>query len=188
MAAITGMHIAYYVVCPRKLWLWAHGIQLENIRVPGNRGTDLVAEGRRVEEFSYERRAEIQQGIQIETEDFHIKIDYYDQHTHTLHETKKSTALEEAHQWQTRFYLYVLNQIGLPAHTAIIEYPLLRQRTTLHYSPHLATEVEELVKNIRQCIAAPQCPPLLHAPRCKSCAYYEFCYTGETDGQDDIPD
>ncbi|HPM10562.1 MAG TPA: Dna2/Cas4 domain-containing protein, partial [Paludibacter sp.] len=47
----TGTHFNYYLICQRKLWLFANGIQMETT-------SDLVYEGKLLHETSYPHRAE----------------------------------------------------------------------------------------------------------------------------------
>ena len=48
---ITGLHIQYYFVCHRKLWLFANGIQMEHT-------SDLVYEGKLIHETTYPQQCE----------------------------------------------------------------------------------------------------------------------------------
>ena len=64
---VTGTHFNYYMICHRKLWLFANGINMEST-------SDLVYEGKLLHETSYPRRSEKYQEIAIDG----IKIDYYD--------------------------------------------------------------------------------------------------------------
>ena len=75
----TGTHIAYLHLCHRKLWLFANGLRMEHT-------SSLVAEGRQIEEASYQQRAERWQQLEIEG----IKIDYYDAQAGIIREVKKS--------------------------------------------------------------------------------------------------
>ncbi|MDD4227554.1 MAG: Dna2/Cas4 domain-containing protein, partial [Mariniphaga sp.] len=47
---ITGTHFNYYLICHRKLWLFANGINMES-------NSDLVYEGKLIHETSYSRRS-----------------------------------------------------------------------------------------------------------------------------------
>ncbi|TSA27004.1 MAG: Dna2/Cas4 domain-containing protein [Bacteroidetes bacterium] len=117
---ITGTHISYYLVCHQKLWLFANGIQMEHT-------SELVAEGRLIHETSYPQRSERYQELEIDG----IKIDYYDARNKVIHEVKKSDKLETAHEWQLKYYIYVLERNGVEGVTAILEYPKLRRTTLL---------------------------------------------------------
>ena len=43
---VTGTHISYFLICHRKLWLFAHEIRMEQT-------SDLVSEGRLIQETTY---------------------------------------------------------------------------------------------------------------------------------------
>lgn len=64
---VTGTQIACLHLCHRKLWLFAHGINMEQ-------SSELVAEGKFIDEHSYPQRAARWQALEIEG----IKIDHYD--------------------------------------------------------------------------------------------------------------
>ena len=81
----TGTHFNYYLICHRKLWLFANGINMES-------NSDLVYEGKLLHETSYPRRSEKFQEVEIDG----IKIDYYDPKNKVVHEIKKSDKHEEA--------------------------------------------------------------------------------------------
>ena len=94
---ITATHIAYLHLCHRKLWLFSQGLQMEH-------GSELVAEGKFIEETSYQQRAEKWQQIQLEG----IKIDHFDAKNGIVKEVKKSSKRESAHIAQVKYYLFVL--------------------------------------------------------------------------------
>ena len=113
---ITGTHINYYFLCHRKLWLFANGINMEHT-------SDLVYEGKLIHETSYPQRSEKYTEIEIDG----IKIDYYDAKNKIIHEVKKSDKKELSHEWQLKYYIYILLQNGIEGVTGILEYPKLRQ-------------------------------------------------------------
>ena len=118
---ITGTQMAYYQLCHRKLWLFSHGLNMEH-------SSDLVAEGRLVQDFSYQQRAEKWQEIAVEG----IKIDYFDAQRGILREVKKSSKREAAHLAQVKYYLFVLERNGIDCQYAVLEYPKLRQTETVY--------------------------------------------------------
>src|SRR5699024_7431945 len=99
---LTGTHINYYRLCKRKLWLFVNNIQLEQT-------SDLVTDGKIVEEESYQQRSERYSQIELsaEYEGLNLvgKIDFYDTRDKIIHETKRSNKVEQAHIWQVKFYL-----------------------------------------------------------------------------------
>jgi CRISPR-associated exonuclease Cas4 len=175
---ITATHLAYWVVCKRKLWLFHHQISMEQT-------SDTVYEGRLIGETTYEDRAEKHTEVQLsatlphEPEAIHllVKIDYYDPKTKVVHEVKKSNKLEEAHIAQLKLYLYVLAQNGMADCSGLLDYPKLRQT---HSVPPLSedekTEIENWLRDISKILAQENCPPLVKKTYCKSCSYFDFCF------------
>ena len=84
---ITGTHFNYYFVCPRKLWLFANGINMEHT-------SELVVEGKLIHEDSYPQRSGKYEEIEIDG----IKVDFYDARSKVIHEIKKTDKIEQAHE------------------------------------------------------------------------------------------
>lgn len=161
--------LAYYILCPRKTWLHAHGIRMEQT-------SDLVQEGKLIGETSYAQRAskytELDLGI--------AKIDYYDPKAKVIHEVKKSNKMETAHEWQVRYYLYLMEQSGIEGATALLEYPKLRETKEVILSDTDRAYLEETLPKIRELVEQETCPPRLEKKSlCRSCSYFDFCWSGE---------
>ena len=167
---VTGTHINYYFLCKRKLWLFANGIQMEHT-------SDLVYEGKFIHETSYPRRSEKYQELELEG----IKIDFYDARNKIVHEIKKSDKKEDAHEWQVKYYIYVLEKNGIEGVKGILEYPVLRQTTPVELSDDDRKYLKTVAAEITRLVAAETCPPVLNKSLCKNCSYYDFCYVGEDD-------
>lgn len=165
-----GTHIAYYVVCKRKLWLFMQGIGMEH-------SSDLVHEGRLIGENSYAWRAERYRELQIEA----CRIDFFDPQDRVVHEVKKSNRMEPAHIAQLKYYLYVLERNGISPVSGILEYPKLRERKEIFLDDHDRQELRAWESEIAALAESRQCPPKIQKTRCKSCAYYDFCYVSEAD-------
>lgn len=165
---ITGTHFNYYHICHRKLWLFVNGITMEHT-------SDAVYEGKLIHETSYPQRAARYQEIEIEG----IKIDYYDPINKVVHEIKKSDKIEQAHEWQLKFYILVLERHGVEGVTGILEYPVLRKRDVIELTDDDRSYIIETEKRIEEITSNTQCPPLLKTKVCKSCSYYDFCYSTE---------
>ena len=164
----TGTHFNYYLICHRKLWLFANGINMEST-------SDLVYEGKLLHETSYPRRSEKYQEIELDG----IKIDYYDPKNKVVHEIKKSDKHEEAHEWQVKYYLYVLDQNGIQGATGLLEYPKLHKTQEVLLSIPDKETIKEMVQNIEAIIHAENCPNRIQINRCKNCSYFDFCYANE---------
>jgi len=165
---ITGTHINYYFLCHRKLWLFANGIQMEH-------NSDLVYEGKLIHETSYPQRSEKYEEIEIDG----IKIDYYDSKNKVIHEVKKSDKMEPAHEWQVKYYIYVLEKNGMEGVTGLLEYPKIRQTTEILLSDRDRKELNEIVLKAQTIIASENCPERVKLGICNNCSYYEFCFIEE---------
>jgi CRISPR-associated exonuclease Cas4 len=165
---MTGTHFNYYQVCHRKLWLFANGINMEHT-------SDLVYEGKLIHETSYPQRPERYEELEIDG----IKIDFYDARNKVIHEIKKSDKIEEAHEWQLKYYIYVLEQNGIEGVTGILEYPTMRQTNKVILSDTDRKQIQEIEKDICTIIESDNCPSVINSKICKQCSYYEFCYVTE---------
>ena len=158
----TGTQVNYYIVCPRKLWLFSHQIELEH-------DSDLVELGKLIHERSYTR--ETKKNVVI---DNRIVVDFYEDGT--LHEVKKSNRLENAHRLQLLYYLYYLKQKGVTGIIGELNYPKLKQRSLVELTPETEAEVEQVLVGIDEVLTAPHAPAVINAPFCKRCSYVDFCY------------
>src|ERR1035437_1481467 len=165
---MTGTHFNYYHVCHRKLWLFANGINMEHT-------SDLVYEGKLIHETSYPQRSERYEELEIDG----IKIDFYDARNKVIHEIKKSDKIEEAHEWQLKYYIYVLEQNGIDGVTGILEYPTMRQTDKVILTDTDRKRIQEIEKEICSIIESDNCPSVINSKICKQCSYYEFCYVNE---------
>lgn len=165
---ITGTHVNYYLVCHRKLWLFANSIQMEH-------GSDLVYEGKLIQESSYQNRSSRYEEIEVAG----IKIDYYDPKEKLIHEIKKSSKIEEAHEWQVKYYIYVLERHGVEGVTGLLEYPKMRKTNEIYLTGKDRKEIEHFLIQIEEIVLSEACPPTINKPVCKNCSYYDFCYSGE---------
>lgn len=167
MIHITGTHFNYYFVCHRKLWLFHRGIHMEQ-------NSDKVYEGKLIHETSYAGRSK--QYREIETGG--IKIDYFDTKTNTIHEIKKSDKLEEAHRWQLRYYIFVLQELGIKQVKGILEYPSLKKREELALEEEHVAEIKKILSDIRMIVQQEDAPKRISTKtRCKACAYNDFCWS-----------
>lgn len=157
-----------YHVCKRECWLHANGIRMEQT-------SDTVYEGKLISETTYPDRAqkytELDLGI--------AKIDFYDPKNKVVHEVKKSNKMEHAHEWQVKYYLYLLEQAGITGASGLLEYPKLRSTREVVLSDPDRAYIEELLEKIPKLISQEQAPPLHKKSICKSCSYHDFCWSGE---------
>lgn len=173
---ITATHINYYFICKRKLWLFANGINMEHT-------SDTVAEGKLIHETSYPQRAERYTEIELSfpygNDTLFGKIDFYDADKKVIHEIKKSDKMEEAHEWQVKFYIWLLKLNGITDVRGTIEYPKLRETKTIELFMRDIEYLEISVKRIVEIVSDEQCPERIQKKFCKSCSYFDFCYVEE---------
>lgn len=176
---INAILINLYHVCKREMWLHAHAIRME-------RTSDIVYEGKLIGETTYPQRAERYTEVEISVEPdvpdgigLAAKIDFYDPYNGVVHEVKKSAAKEQAHIAQVQFYMYVLRRNNIKAEYGIIEYPKLRQTERVELDKADELMLESWIADVSRIIEARQCPPLLPKSKCRSCSYFDFCWTSE---------
>ena len=159
-ASVTGVQVAYYAICKRKLWLFSHKITMEHT-------SEKVAMGRMLHEESYGRKKK-EVGIGS------IKVDFVE-NKGEIHEVKKSKSLEEAHEWQMLYYLYYFKKLGMDM-KGKIDYPLTRQRVDVTLTEEKEKQLEQILWEIQSITGkdSPQEPVKL--PYCKSCSYFNFCW------------
>lgn len=168
MNQITGTHFNYYFICHRKLWLFANNIQMEHT-------SDTVALGKLIHENSYPQRSEKFEELEIDG----IKIDFYDKKNKIIHEIKKSDKMEDSHEWQLKYYIYVLKCHGVESVTGILEYPKLRGKKEIFLSAEDELRIELIKKEIYSIIYSDTCPTTIQKKFCSKCSYYDFCYINE---------
>ena len=174
---IGGMIFSYFLICPRKAWLVRQGIWMEQ-------ESEDVALGRLLDETSYSRSekhldlfASTPDGIPLVG-----KIDRAMLKDDILHETKKGRSCQEAHQWQVRFYLYLLRLNGVSgpegqAFRGQIDYPALRRSEPVELSPEHEAELTDQLKILVSLLNSEH-PPERISQRafCKKCAFEELCF------------
>jgi len=166
---LTATHINYYIVCKRKLWLFSNGINMEHT-------SDIVAEGKLIHETTYPQRPERYSELEIDGS----VIDFYDAKNKVIHEIKKSDKIENAHEWQVKYYIWLLMKNGVDGATGIIEYPKLRETTKVELTGEDEICLEKMINEIEQIVTSETCPSRIDVKICKNCSYYEFCYVSES--------
>lgn len=173
---LTATHINYYRICKRKLWLFANSIQMEQT-------SDLVADGKLIEEESYMQRSDrytqVELFIPYDGINLSGKIDFFDTRNRVVHETKRSNKVEVAHIWQVKFYLWMLHLNDIEAEKGVIEYPRLRETEDVFLDQSDIDYLQRTIKEIETLVNSEICPDVINAKICKSCSYYDFCYAGE---------
>lgn len=173
---INATLINLYNVCPRECWLHANGINMEHT-------SDTVYDGKLLHETSYPQRTERYEEILISAEYENVtligQIDYFDVRNNTVHETKRSNKVEKAHIRQVKFYLWLLELNGINNVIGLLEYPKLRKTDKVFLNDEDREMLKKTVSEIKTLIESDTCPPVINAKICKSCSYFDFCYSSE---------
>lgn len=177
MTVINATLISYYIYCKRRMWLHSNGIRMEHV-------SDFVAKGKLICETTYQQRPSKFTEIEISylykrNSLLSCKIDYYDSKNKIVHEVKKSNSKEAAHEWQVRFYLWVLKLNGIENGIGILEYPKLRETRKVLLTSIDIEKLEMMVKEIQIILLSDVIPDKVELKFCKNCSYYELCYIDE---------
>lgn len=160
---ITGTLMNYYFHCKRQCYLFGNRLNLED-------NSEEVRIGKALHE---EKAQKGDAEIAIE----HIKLDKLT--SEYLTEIKKSDADVEAAKWQLLLYLEVLKEKGIERKGKIefIEKNKTDKKIiTVELTEELEKELQQYMKEIEELLLQDGIPERLNKPRCKKCAYYEYCY------------
>lgn len=159
---ITGLSIHYLHYCERKLWLYSHGIKMENT-------SEIVSDGRIIHNITYTRRSEKFKNIDV---GYGI-VDYIDIKNKIVYETKRSSSNLDSSIIQLKLYLYSLND---NEYIGIIEIPKERKKVNVSLTLDDITNIENDILNINYIISS-KIPKKLNDIKCKLCSYYIYCYS-----------
>ncbi|BDD11922.1 CRISPR-associated protein Cas4 (plasmid) [Fulvitalea axinellae] len=168
MRDIIPTFLNLYLICPRQLWLHANGVTMEHT-------SDLVLEGKLAHEHSYIQRSKKYKELDLGV----AKIDHYDADNRVVHEIKKSNKKDKAHRAQVKYYLYLLEKMGVESPSAILEYPLLRETEKVELEEGDREQLRIWLREIEQVLSSGHCPPKLPKSKCRGCSYFDFCWSGE---------
>ncbi len=174
---INATLINLYHVCKREMWLHANGIRMEHT-------SEVVADGKLIGETTYPQRAEKYTEVELSVPfgaDINLtgKIDFYDARNKVIHETKRSDSIVEAHEWQVKFYIWLLAKNGVDGATGILEYPKLRHTASVELSADDVFLLQQAVSQIVAIVESELCPPRINSKICRRCSYFDFCYVEE---------
>ena len=159
---LTGTQINYLLICPRKLWLFSHHIEME-------RENDLVALGQLLHEESFQRKKK-----EVLIDDL-IRLDFFDDAA--IHDMKKGRSMEEAHRAQVLYYLWYLKHKGVEGLKGVINYPKQKRSVEIALTPEAEKQVEEWLQQAQEVIRQ-ETPPAVETPMhiCRKCSYSELCW------------
>ena len=162
---ITGTQIAYSIVCLRKLWLFSNYISFEHT-------SQYVELGKIIDQISFKRdkKYEWEIGDTIKVDFIKVKDGII------IHEIKKSKALEEAHKWQVKYYIFYLKNKGIKVLKGIIHYPKIFRKIEVNLNKKDENLIKDKLIFIKNFLKNPKPPPVERKKYCKKCAYFEFCF------------
>lgn len=132
--------------------------------------SDTVASGRFISENTFTRKEhELRIG--------NIVMDYYDRAEKTIHEIKRSGKMSELHVKQVQYYMFILENEGIKGVKGVIHYPKERKKKRVVLTDDIRAEFRDVIKHIHDLTQLQNPPPVIDVPYCKSCAYYELCYS-----------
>lgn len=165
---VGGLHMQYYAICKRKLWLYSRQISFET-------ENDRVIEGTLLHESSYKRKDK-----ELMVGDF-AKIDVID--SEFVQETKLSSKMKKADEMQLLYYLYLLKKRGIEKRGKIA-YTKEKKVIEIELNENNESKIRKSIAEIYKIIENDTAPKLKKLPYCKSCAYYDFCYALEGEDED----
>ena len=93
-----------------------------------------------------------------------------------MHEIKKSNKVEEAHEWQLKYYLLLLHRAGVKGVTGLLEYPKLKKITPVTLLQENMERLEQDESEIEQLIKREQVPGKIKKSFCRRCSYFDLCW------------
>ncbi|WP_027725254.1 CRISPR-associated protein Cas4 [Tuberibacillus calidus] len=161
---ISGLHVQYYFICHRKLWLYSKNLGFEA-------EDEKVIDGSLLHDRAYKNadRKEllIDQSFKIDV----IDGDY-------VREVKLSSKMTEADKYQLLFYLYQLKKRGLNK-KGLVSYTKEKRTEEVILTDADERKLDEIEKAINEILQSEKIPKRLKKPYCRQCAYYDFCYISE---------
>lgn len=159
---LTGTLVNYYTHCQRQCWLFYHHINMED-------NSEDVRIGRVLHELKKKDKEEVAlDGIKLDK----ITGEY-------VTEIKKSDADLAAAMAQLEYYLIVLNDKGVVRKGRLECLEKNKQNKSIHtvaLTEERITELKAQYGYIEEFLNHHKPPLPVMTPRCKKCAYYEYCF------------
>lgn len=161
---ISGLHVQYYFICHRKLWLYSKNLGLEEEH-------ERVLDGTLLHERSYKNADKKELFI-----DQTFKVDVLE--GEYVREVKLSSNMTDADKYQLLFYLYQLKKRGL-VRKGLISYTKEKKTEEIVLTEADEKKIEVIEKEIEDLIQSESVPKLVRKPYCRQCAYFDFCFASE---------
>jgi CRISPR-associated exonuclease Cas4 len=163
---VNGTYVHYYFVCHRKLWLFVHQIRLE-------KESERVMEGKILHDSAYQRMEHRELDIESAGKIDGIQGEY-------VREIKLTSKMKEADRWQLLYYLSELKKRGI-IKKGLLSYTKEKRTEEIILREEDERELINIKNRIHAIIAQELSPKLVKKSICSSCAYYDFCFSGERD-------
>lgn len=161
---VNGTLINYYFHCKRQCYLHGNRLNLED-------NSEDVKIGKAIHEAKSEKSKNTEISID------NIKIDKLT--SEYVVEVKKSDSDVEASKWQLILYLKILKDKGVERKGKLefIEKNKTDKKTIhIELNEELEQQLLMYIEDIEELIKGDSIPEILNKPKCKKCAYYEYCY------------
>ncbi|MBV7273832.1 CRISPR-associated protein Cas4 [Clostridiaceae bacterium UIB06] len=161
---VNGTLINYYFHCKRQCYLHGNRLNLED-------NSENVKIGKAI----HEEKSAGSSNSEISIDN--IKIDKLT--SEYLVEIKKSDADVEACKWQLIYYLKVLRDKGIERRGKLEFVEKNKGNNKILYfelNDELLEQLDKHSKAIEALLAEENIPEVLNKPKCKKCAYFEYCY------------
>ncbi len=161
---VNGTLVNYYFHCKRQCYLHGNRLNLED-------NSEIVKIGKAIHESKLDESKNTEISID------NIKLDKLT--SEYLTEIKKSDADIEAAKWQLIFYLKVLKGKGILRKGKLECIEKNKSDKKILYfelSEDIELELDKYIKEIDMLLKQDIIPDTLNKPKCKKCAYYEYCY------------
>lgn len=161
---IGGVHVQYYFVCHRKLWLYGKNLGFEE-------QSEKVLDGKLLHEKSYNRAEKKELFF-----DENFKIDVLD--GEYVREVKLSSKMTKADKYQLLFYLFQLKKRGL-IRKGLVSYTKEKKTEEIILTDEYEKELLKIETEIIKILSYHSPPKLIKKKYCRSCAYFDFCFSTE---------
>lgn len=161
---VNGTLINYYFHCKRQCYLHGNRLNLED-------NSENVKIGKAI----HEEKSSNSRNTEIAIDN--IKIDKLT--SEYLVEIKKSDADVEACKWQLIYYMKVLRDKGIERKGKLEFVEKNKENNKILYfelNDEILEQLNRHIKNIEDLLEEQNIPTVLNKPKCKKCAYYEYCY------------
>lgn len=164
---LSGQTLYYFIVCKRKCYLSYNGVRTEHT-------SDLIKIGKYLHEIRQQSNSEKLGTENVEIDIEGIKIDSI-QKEYVIEYKKRNSSLE-ATKAQLLFYLYKLKQKGVIKKGKLI-FKENRDNITLELDEKNEKWIKSIIKEAKQLLKKEETPPVINLPKCKNCAFYDYCYS-----------